>query len=71
MNATIPPIKYSLVKGGPTGACLDMLYLGACNKPACMYKNPSTRLSLDPAKAAAVASKLKAGYAAYEAKQTD
>jgi hypothetical protein len=68
MNATIPPIKYSVIKGGPTGACLDMLYLGACNEPECTYKHPSTRISLDPARAAASATKLKAGYAAYVAK---
>jgi hypothetical protein len=67
MSATTPPIKYSAIKGGPTGACLDMLYLGSCNEPDCTYKHPSTRLSLDPARAAAAASKLKVGYAAYVA----
>jgi hypothetical protein len=69
MNAPVPPIRYSAIKGGPTGACLDMLYLGSCNEPDCTYKHPTTRLSLDPARAAAAASKLKAGYAAYVANQ--
>lgn len=65
MNAVSPPIRYSNIRGGPTGACLDMLYLGSCNEPSCTYKHPSTRISLDPARASAAATKLKAGYVAY------
>jgi hypothetical protein len=67
MAAASPPIKYSAVKVGPNGACLDMLCLGLCQDPACSYKHPITRISIDPARAAAAASKLKAGYAAYVA----
>ena len=65
MAATSPPIKYSAIKIGPNGACLDMLCLGMCKEPGCSYKHPVTRISLDPARAAAAASKLKQGYAAY------
>jgi hypothetical protein len=67
MSAPVPPIKYSSIKGGPTGACLDMLYFGSCNEADCTYKHPTTRLSLDPSRAATAASKLKVGYAAYAA----
>lgn len=69
MSAPVPPIKYTAIKGGPTGACLDMLYFGSCNEPDCTYKHPTTRISLDPARAATSANKLKLGYAAYIAKQ--
>ena len=69
MSAPVPPIKYTAIKGGPTGACLDMLYFGSCNEPDCTYKHPTRRISLDPARAATSANKLKLGYAAYIAKQ--
>jgi hypothetical protein len=31
MAATTPPLRYTSVKIGPTGACLDMLCIGACS----------------------------------------
>jgi hypothetical protein len=67
MAATTPPLKYSTIRVGPTGACLDMLCFGACKEPDCTYKHPTARISIDPARAAAAATKLKAGLAAYEA----
>lgn len=69
MAASTPPIKYNAIKVGPNGACLDMLCFGLCQDPGCTYKHPLTRISIDPARASAAASKLKAGYAAYVAKQ--
>jgi hypothetical protein len=67
MTAPVPPLRYATIKVGPTGACLDMLCLGACNDEGCTYKHPATRISIDPARAAAAATKLKAGYEAYRA----
>jgi hypothetical protein len=67
MGATTPPLKYSTIRVGPTGACLDMLCFGICKEPDCTYKHPTARINIDPARAAAAATKLKAGYAAYEA----
>lgn len=69
MGAPTPPLRYTAIRVGPTGACLDMLCLGACKEPECTYKHPTARISIDPARAAAAASKLKAGLAAYEANQ--
>jgi hypothetical protein len=65
MGAATPPIKYSVIKLGPTGACLDMLCFGACKEATCTYKHPVTRVTIDPARAAVTAAKLKTGYAAY------
>jgi hypothetical protein len=70
MAAASPPIKYSAIKIGPNGACLDMLCLGRCQEPGCSYKHPLTRISIDPARAAAAASKLKQGYEAYKLAHT-
>jgi hypothetical protein len=33
MGAPTPPLKYSAIRVGPTGACLDMLCSGACKEP--------------------------------------
>jgi hypothetical protein len=71
MGATTPPLKYTAIRVGPTGACLDMLCFGACKEPDCTYKHPTLRISIDPARAAAAATKLKAGYAAYEASHSE
>jgi hypothetical protein len=65
MAAANPPLKYSAIKVGPNGACLDMLCLGACLEAGCSYKHPMTRIWIDPARAAAAATKLKQGYTAY------
>jgi hypothetical protein len=70
MLATVPPIRYLSIKVGPTGACLDMLCLGACLEPGCTYKHPlAARLTFDPTWAAAAATKLKAWYIASTASQ--
>jgi hypothetical protein len=69
MAAATPPIKYSAIKLGPNGACLDMICLGLCKEPECTYKHPVTRISMDPARALGAAAKLKVGYAAYAVAQ--
>jgi hypothetical protein len=61
MAAATPPLKYSAIKVGPNGARLDIRCLGACQEAGCSYKHPLTQISIDPARAAAVASKLKQG----------
>ena len=68
MNAPVLLLKYSSIKEGPMGACVDMLYLSSCNEEDCTYKHPSTRLNLNPSKAATAARQPKAGYTAYMAK---
>jgi hypothetical protein len=67
MMATVPPLKYTSIKVGPTGACLDMLCLGTCKEAGCTYKHPTTRVGIDPTRAVSAAIKLKLGYAAYTA----
>jgi hypothetical protein len=68
MTATTPPLRYTAVKIGPTGACLDMLCLASCKDAGCTYKHPVARVTIDLARAAAAATKLKTGYAAYIAR---
>lgn len=52
MGAVTPPIKYTVIKLGPMGACLDMLCLGICKEVSCPYKHPLTGISIDPSRAA-------------------
>jgi hypothetical protein len=42
MAATSPLIKYTAIKVGLTGACLDMLCFGTCKEAGCTYKHPTT-----------------------------
>jgi hypothetical protein len=67
MHAVSPPVKYTNIKLGPTGACLDMLCLGSCKEPSCTYKHPTARVSIDPARASKTAAELKPAYAQYVA----
>ena len=39
MAAVQPSLKYSAVKIGGNGTCLDMHYFGRCNEPTCNYKH--------------------------------
>jgi hypothetical protein len=67
MAATLQLTKYTSLRIGPMGTCPNMLCLGACKEASCTYKHPLTRIIIDPpAQAAAVATKLKAGYDAYK-----
>jgi hypothetical protein len=66
MGAMMPYIKYTTIKLGPTGACLDMLCLGTCIEASCTYNHPLTQIAIDPSRAAAATgAKIKTSYVAY------
>lgn len=39
MSAADPPLKYSDVRVGAGGSCLDLHYLGRCKMPGCSYRH--------------------------------
>jgi hypothetical protein len=49
LAVTSPLIKYSAIKLGPDGVCLDMLRLGQCKEPGCTYTHLFTHIFLDSA----------------------
>jgi hypothetical protein len=66
MAAHEPPLQYAQVKLGPSGSCLDFLCFGLCKNARCSYKHGATA-AVPAARAAAIAPKLGAAYAAYDA----
>lgn len=66
MAAPVPPLLYAQVKLGPSGSCLDSLCFGACKTTGCPYKH-EVASSISVTRAEAVAPKLGAAYAAYDA----
>jgi hypothetical protein len=59
MAAMISPVKYSLMKLSPMGACLDMLCFRSCLEPGCTYKHSTMWFIINPSSAV---SKLKVAY---------
>ena len=69
MNATLPPLNYSVVKMGPNGSCLDYLCFGECTNRTCTFKH-DPNAGIASARAIQVASKLGPAYQAYDAANT-
>jgi len=68
---TVPnhPIKYSDIRLGAPGGCLDYCYLGCCKDPSCTYNHMPTGPVQD-SKAKKVAEHLKKAGDAYTAAQS-
>jgi hypothetical protein len=64
--AAVPPLPYSKVKLGPSGACLDFLALGECLNDQCTYRHDAG-MTVPPTQVGRVAPKLKAAFESYRA----
>jgi hypothetical protein len=64
MNAPQERLKYSEVRMGPSGSCLDMHYFGRCSTEGCAYKHGVVG-AVPEARATKILPKLKVAVAEY------
>ena len=66
MNAVNPPVKYTDLKIGAKGTCLEMNLFGACRNTRCTYQHLEAKPT--DARAQAIAATLQRAGEAYEQK---